>query len=227
MARLQDYPTITPALSDNLLIVQSQGQGLAALKEIATNNLNGTLESGSSIRGLLVDTSIPKGVYFYQTRYASDNPSSELTLTMIYKNNSSGAYSRVWAITGNNIYFANIGSSVPSELSWKLIVSSKSEVTSSVTFTENVSGTNTRFYYKDGSLFIYYQGESKTHSAADTLFTLPSGYRPTNMLYVPFVINNSGYGNVVINTDGKAQINNLTGGGTAGRVYFNCVIPLN
>ena len=102
----------------------------------------------------------------------------------------------------------------------------KSEVTSQITFTENVSGTNTRFYTKVGVLYIFYQGESKTHAAADTLFTLPSGLRPTHMLYVPFVINNSGYGNVVINTSGVVQINNLSGGSTAGRVYFNCAIPL-
>ena len=227
MARLQDYSTVTPSLNDNLLIVQSQGQGLAQLKNIATNNLNGTIGSGDSIRNFLVDQSIPQGVYFFQTRYASDNPSSDLTLTMIYKNTWSGTYSKVYASTGNNVYYASTGSSVPSELSWKLIISTKSEVTSSVTFTEDVSGTNTRFYYKDGSLYIYYQGESKTHSAGNTLFTLPSSYYPTNMLYVPFVINNSGYGNVVINTNGKVQINNLTGGGTAGRVYFHCVIPLN
>ena len=119
MARLQDFSTVTPSLDDNLLIVQSQGQGLAQLKNIAVNNLNGTISSGGTIRSILVDTSIPKGVYFYQTQNASDNPeSSTLTTTMIYKNNANGNHSRIYAFCGNNIYYTNTTSSVPSSLSW-------------------------------------------------------------------------------------------------------------
>lgn len=119
MARLQDFPSVTPASSDNLLIVQPQGQGLAKIIDIATNNLNGTLASGSTIRSVLVNTSIPKGVYFYQTQNASDNPESgALTTTMIYKNAANGNYSRVYAFCGNNIYYASTGSSVPTTLSW-------------------------------------------------------------------------------------------------------------
>ena len=39
MARLQDFPTVTPTASDNILIVQSQGQGLAShtIKMDSTN----------------------------------------------------------------------------------------------------------------------------------------------------------------------------------------------
>lgn len=126
MARLQDFATVTPTLSDNLLIVQSQGQGLAQLKNIATNNLNGVIASGGTIRGILVDTTIPQGVYFYETHNASDNPESNVrTITMIYKNTYSGTYSRIYAFCGNNIYYASTGNSVPSSLSWSFASNSK------------------------------------------------------------------------------------------------------
>lgn len=42
MARLQDYQTVTPATSDNLLIVQSQGQGLSTLNAVGQKIANDT-----------------------------------------------------------------------------------------------------------------------------------------------------------------------------------------
>lgn len=42
MARLQDYQAVTPAGSDNLLIVQSQGQGLATLNAVGQKIANDT-----------------------------------------------------------------------------------------------------------------------------------------------------------------------------------------
>lgn len=103
----------------------------------------------------------------------------------------------------------------------------KSEVTSQITFTEDVSGTNTRFYTKVGVLYIFYQGESKTHSGGDILFTLPEGLRVTNTIYTSFVVNNTGYGNVVFTpSTGVVSINQIANGTTAGRIYFSCAIPL-
>lgn len=95
-----------------------------------------------------------------------------------------------------------------------------------VTFTEDISGTNTRFYEKGEVLYIFYQGESKTHTTQETLFTLPSGYRPLNQLYTPFVMNNFGYGTVEISTLGVAKITNIIGGENTGRVYFNVSFPV-
>ena len=189
----------------------------------------GEVAQGGAIRDILVDTSISKGVYVYQTRYASDNPVSgnALTMTVIYKHADGGTYSRIYATSGPNMYYADTGSTVPTTLSWYPMTASKNDITSDVTFTETISGTNTHIYYKAGVLYIFYQGESKTHAAADVLFTLPSGYRPPNQLYVPFIINNSGYGNIVMNTNGTVQVNNLYGGSTAGRVYFSAAIPLS
>lgn len=47
MARLQDFPSVTPTSSDNLLVVQSQGQGLASIgstlgAKMDKNNPTGT-----------------------------------------------------------------------------------------------------------------------------------------------------------------------------------------
>lgn len=102
----------------------------------------------------------------------------------------------------------------------------KTEITPQVTFDENISGTNTRIFYKNGVLYIFYQGESKTHNTQDLLFTLPSGYRPPNLLYTQFVINSSGYGTIEMTTAGVVRITNITGGENTGRVYFTVAIPL-
>ena len=49
MARLQDFATVTPSGSDKLLIVQSQGQGLASLDSVAKNSCSGvTITPNSS-----------------------------------------------------------------------------------------------------------------------------------------------------------------------------------
>ena len=227
MARLQDYSTVTPTLNDKLLIVQSQGQGLADLKNIAVNNLNGTIGAGDSIRNFLTNQSIPQGVYFFQTRYASDNPSSDLTLTMIYKNTWSGTYSKVYAFTGNKVYFASTGSSVPSELTWTNIASPTTEdITSQVTWNETVSDTNTKVYCKNNVVYLNYQGESKTHSSGDILFTLPSGYRPLHLLYTPFVVNGATFGNFEIAANGQAKINQINSTSATGRIYSTVSFPV-
>ena len=102
----------------------------------------------------------------------------------------------------------------------------KTEITSSCTFDEDITGTNTRIYVKGGVVYIFYQGESKTHSANDSLFTLPSGYRPSNLIYTTFGINNTGYGNIAINNTGAVYVSQVANGGTAGRIYFACAFPI-
>lgn len=105
-------------------------------------------------------------------------------------------------------------------------MTTKTDITSSVQFTEDITGTNTRVYAKNGIVFIFYQGESKTHSANDLLFTLPSGYRPSDLIYNDMVINNTGYGNVSIKTNGECLIAQVANGLTAGRVYFSMSFPI-
>lgn len=100
------------------------------------------------------------------------------------------------------------------------------DITSSCTFTETVTGTNTKVYCKGTTVFVFYQGESKTHAANDTLFTLPSSYCPKNLFYAPFVINNTGYGNLGVSTTGVVSINQVANGGTAGRVYAAFSFPV-
>jgi hypothetical protein len=45
MARLQDYNTVTPTNNDKLLIVQSQGQGLATLDNVLSGYCKQTVTS--------------------------------------------------------------------------------------------------------------------------------------------------------------------------------------
>lgn len=99
-------------------------------------------------------------------------------------------------------------------------------ITSSVTFNETTGG-GTRFYYKDGALYLIYQSEAATHAANDLLFTLPSNYRPSaTETIIPFIKNANAYGNVKITgTDGKCVVNTISAN-NGGRIYFNAVIPL-
>lgn len=94
------------------------------------------------------------------------------------------------------------------------------------TFTEDITGTNTRIIIKNRTVIANYQGESKTHAAGDTLFTFNSGYRPGYLFYVPFVINNTGYGVLSINSDGAVKVSTINGGTTAGRIYAQFTFPL-
>ena len=100
------------------------------------------------------------------------------------------------------------------------------DIKSLVTFNENISGTNTNIVVKSGVLYIYYQGEAKAHNANDLLFTLPSGYRPSSLRYCTYNINDSAFGEVGIDTDGKCYINHISTSGANGRVYFAVAIPL-
>lgn len=109
---------------------------------------------------------------------------------------------------------------------WVNVSTAKTEITSNVTFIENITGTNTRVYEKGGVVYIYYQGENKTHAAGDDLFTLPSGYRPQNLIYQSIVINNTGYGNISLNNDGACKISQVANGSTSGRVYFSLAFPI-
>lgn len=98
--------------------------------------------------------------------------------------------------------------------------------TSLVTFNETQGG-GTVFNYKDGAIYLIYQGEAKTHAANDLLFTLPSGYRPSAAeTIIPCIKNSNAYGNIKITgTDGKCVVNTISAN-SGGRIYFNAVIVL-
>ena len=101
------------------------------------------------------------------------------------------------------------------------------DITSLVTWGESKGG-GTRFYYKDGAIYLLYQGEAKAHAANDLLFTLPSGYRPSaNQTIFPFIKNANAYGNASITgADGKCVVNVISSTTVSGRIYFNTVIVL-
>lgn len=101
------------------------------------------------------------------------------------------------------------------------------DITSSVTFNE-VKGGGTKFFYKDGAIYLTYQGEAKAHAANTLLFTLPSGYRPSaNETIFPFIKNANAYGNIKITgSDGKCVVNTISDTTVSGRVYFNAVVVL-
>lgn len=97
-------------------------------------------------------------------------------------------------------------------------------ITSSTTFNETAGGA-TMIYYKDGAIYILYQGEAKAHNVNDLLFTLPSGYRPSGERFATFIKNANAYGNVKISSDGTCVVNAISSTSN-GRIYFNIVIPI-
>lgn len=193
------------------------------------NLLVGDVASTASIRSILVATSIPKGVYFYNTRYATDTPAANtLSFTLIYKNSANGNHSRCYCFAGDTIYYSDTSSSVPSSLSWSIISQPTIvDITSQVTFNETITGTNTKIYIKNNVVFVNYQGETKTHASGDVLFTLPVGYRPKNLLYTPFVVNGTTFGNFEIATNGQAKINQINDTTANGRIYATVSFPID
>lgn len=96
--------------------------------------------------------------------------------------------------------------------------------------TLNETPANVTFRKIGKVVTINYQGENKSHSAGDLLFTLPSGYYPTtqssganNFYFFPFVQNANIYGNVLLRAnDGRVSINQISSSAT-GRIYLSMV----
>lgn len=67
MARLQDYQPVVPADSDNLLVVQATGQGLASFGSTIGNKASKSDLASPSITGTTNNTgsTILTGIYFY------------------------------------------------------------------------------------------------------------------------------------------------------------------
>ena len=103
-------------------------------------------------------------------------------------------------------------------------LTTKTDIKSLVTFSENISGTNTKFFVLDNVLYIFYQGESKAHVNDDALFTLPSQYRPGGNYYFTAMVNQNTFGIVEI-ASGVCKLWTLNQSAT-GRVYFTAAIPL-
>lgn len=89
-----------------------------------------------------------------------------------------------------------------------------------VNFEETIANCN--FLKKDNVVEVAYQGENKTHTANQLIFTLPEGYRPLKDTYIPFVKNILAFGVILIMTDGKCYVNQISDATASGRLYFNC-----
>lgn len=103
-------------------------------------------------------------------------------------------------------------------------LTTKTDIKSLVTFSENITGTNTKFFVLANVLYIYYQGESKAHVNDDALFTLPSQYRPSGNYYFTAMVNQNTFGIVEL-ASGVCKLWTLNQSAT-GRVYFTAAIPL-
>lgn len=102
------------------------------------------------------------------------------------------------------------------------------DITSQCTFYEDITGTDTHIYYKNGCVYVFYQGEIKSHtdgSSGSLLFLLPSGYRPMTNLYIPFVVGGSAYGLLLVSTNGNVRVNSVSSTVT-GRVVSSFVFPV-
>lgn len=104
-------------------------------------------------------------------------------------------------------------------------------ITGLVTFEagEPITGTNTRIYAHANSVHVQYQGASKTHTSNTLLFTLPEGYRPHGLLYVPFVKfgdTTTAYGILSVNTTGAVSVSNISSTTAGGRIYATFDFPI-
>ena len=99
-------------------------------------------------------------------------------------------------------------------------------ITSQITWNESVVTTGTGAYKVGNMVFITYMGEIKTHSANDTLFSIPLGLRPPKNWRIAFTVNASTYGNLGILTGGNCNINQISDDTQSGRIYFSVAYPI-
>lgn len=85
MARLQDFSSVTPASSDNLLIVQSQGQGLATINTVGQKiandaNISSLQTTSKHITGAINELNTGLGSYIKKSyvSYASGDSIFEI-----------------------------------------------------------------------------------------------------------------------------------------------------
>ena len=102
------------------------------------------------------------------------------------------------------------------------------DISNLITF-ENDEQAYGQFKKIGNMVMITYQGSAKTHTANKTLFTLPSGYRPSgsSSVFVPFVKNNNAYGIIEINTSGVCKVNQISSTTASGRIYFVVTYVVN
>lgn len=94
------------------------------------------------------------------------------------------------------------------------------DITSQITWYESIA--NTHVIKKGKMIFVYYQGEAKTHAANDVLCKFPDQYIPVmGQQYAPFVVNNNAYGTLFINNSGNISIGMISSTSINGRIYAN------
>ena len=101
------------------------------------------------------------------------------------------------------------------------------DVTNQITWNETTVTTGTKALKVNNMLFLTYMGETKTHSANDTIFVMPSGLRPISIGWrVAFVVNGLTYGNLVFSANGNVNINQINDDTQTGRIYFSVAFPI-
>lgn len=101
------------------------------------------------------------------------------------------------------------------------------DFSSKITYESGESAVGYSFKKQGDLVVIMYQGQAKTHSNGAILFTLPSGYRPTNNEYYGTFIklaggtNNVATGNIqIVNSNGQVKVNGISSTSLSGRIYF-------
>lgn len=94
MARLQDFPSVTPTASDNLLIVQSQGQGLATFGTVMGAKLDKSNPTGTGSLSLNRKSGTTTG-YNSVAEGTSNTSSGHSSHAEGYDNTASGNFSHV------------------------------------------------------------------------------------------------------------------------------------
>lgn len=105
-------------------------------------------------------------------------------------------------------------------------VEDKGDFSNEVNFNETPG--NFINFEKNGNLIIInYQGENKTHSVSETLFTIPSMYVPKKTILQSFVGYGNCYGQVALLTTGVCQINQISSSDVSSRLVFEFVYTLD
>ena len=101
------------------------------------------------------------------------------------------------------------------------------DFTSKVTFTDTATIS---VFKKVGNIITFsFRGSSRTAIVVnDTLFTLPTGYRPKDNILIPFIIEGVAYGTVIVYTNGVVSVSTVSSTSfTSGRVTMQGSFAIN
>ena len=208
MARLQDFQTVTPSDSDNLLVVQATGQGLATVGSTlgakmdksnpsGTGSLSLNRKSGSTVgdnsSAIGTDTiANHKAQHVFGEYNLADTSTAQASsrgnyVEIVGKGTSDASRSNARTLdwNGNEVLAGDLTIKGNKSIDTELLTKSTSTATFNTTDYVNTVSTNS-LQKKNGMVQLDFTFRPKALNSVQNIIwgTIPSGYRPSTSVFV-------------------------------------------